>query len=126
MRRWCTFVEGEDKDDFDTVIRKLDSQCARRTSKHVIQDCFFQMKQEQRTLDQFMANLRKQVKDCEFGVLKDDLMLHVLIRGLNNEKMQRHLFETAKLELAKVIQMRQTMEATLADLQQWTAKKQVG
>lgn len=84
------------------------------------------MKQEQRTLDQFMANLRKQVKDCEFGVLKDDLMLHVLIRGLNNEKMQRHLFETAKLELAKVIQMRQTMEATLADLQQWTAKKQVG
>ena len=58
------------------------------------------------------------MKDCDFGALKDDLMLHVLIRGLDNEIMQRRLFETDKLELAKAIQMCQSMEATLADLQQ--------
>lgn len=63
------------------------------------------MKQEQRTVDQFEADFRKQVKDCDFGALKDDLMLHVLIRGLDNERMRRRLFETDKLELAKVIQM---------------------
>ena len=73
-----------------------------------------------------MADLRKQVKDCDFGALKDDLMLHVLFRGLDNERMRRRLFETDKLELAKAIQMCQSMEATLADLQQWTAKKPVG
>ena len=44
------FTDGEDKDDFDTVVKKLDSVCARRTSKHVIRDrfYFFQMKQDHR------------------------------------------------------------------------------
>ena len=28
-----------------------------------------------------MTEIRKQVKDCEFGDLWDDMMLHVLIRG---------------------------------------------
>ena len=97
-------------------MQKLDSVCARRTSKHVIRDRFFQMKQDHRTIDQFVADLRKQVKDCEFGALKDDLMLHVLIRGVDSDRMRRRLFESDKLELPKAIQMCQTMEATSADL----------
>ena len=120
MHEALVFGEGEDKEDYATVIKKLDAQCVRRTSRHVIRDRFFQMKQEQRTVDQFVADLRKNVKDCNFGALKDDLML------LDNERMRRRLFETDKLELAKAIQMCQSMEATLADLQQWTVKKPVG
>ena len=68
------FGEREDKEDY-------------ATSRHVIWDRFFQMKQEQRTVDQFVADHRKNIKDCDFGALKDDLMLHVLIRGLDNERM---------------------------------------
>ena len=45
-------------------------------------------------------------------------MLHVLIRGIDSEHMRR-LFETDKLNLAKAIQMCQTMQATTADLQSW-------
>ena len=110
------FAEGENKDDFDTVVKKLDSVCARRTSKHVIRDRFFQMKQDHRTIDQFVADPRKQVKDCEFGALQEDLMLHVLIRGVDSDRMRRCLFETDKLELPKAIQMCQTMEAMSADV----------
>ena len=40
----------------------------------------------------FMTEIRKEVKDCDFGDLKEDLMLHVLIRGINSEKMLRRLF----------------------------------
>ena len=105
MHEALVFADGEDKDDFDTVVKKLDSVCARRTSKHVIRDRFFQMKQDHRTIDQFVADLRKQAKDCEFGALKDDLMLHVLIRGVDSDRMRRRLFETDKLELPKAIQM---------------------
>ena len=49
-------------------------------------------------------------------------MLHVLIRGLDSERMRQHLFETDKLEFSKVIQICQTMEATAADLQLWADK----
>ena len=74
-------------------------------------------------IDQFVTELRKKVKDCEFGILKNDLMLHVLIRGLDSERMWCRLFETDKLELSKVIQMCQGMEAMAADLQSWGEAK---
>ena len=74
-------------------------------------------------IDQFVTELRKKVKDCELGILKNDLMLHVLIRGLDSERMWCRLFETDKLELSKVIQMCQGMEAMVADLQSWGEAK---
>ena len=122
MYEALTFAEGEDK-GFEGVMTKLDSLCARRTSKHVLRDKFFQLKQAGRTVDQFVSELRRQVKDCDFGNLKEDLMLHVLIRGIDSERMRRRLFETEKLDLAKAIQMCQTIEATTADLQSWEAKE---
>ena len=39
------FAEGEDRAKWSVVCGKLDSWCARRTSKHVRRDKFFQMKQ---------------------------------------------------------------------------------
>ena len=99
------FADGEDGKDFSTVAARLDNLCACRSSKHVLRDRFFQTKQEGRSIDQFLSELRKNAKACEFGVLKDDLMLHVLIRGLDSERMRRRLFETDKLELSKAIQM---------------------
>ena len=119
-----TFTETEDKNDFGTVVAKLDELCARRTSKHVIRDKFFQLKQEGRTIDLFMTEIRKHAKDCAFGELKDDLMLHVLIRGLDCERMRRRLFETDELTLEKAIRKCRTMVATSADLQLLSGKKE--
>ena len=67
--------------------------------------------------------LRKQVKDCQFGDLKDDLMLYVLIRGVDNERMRRRLFSTENLDLPKAIRMCQSMEAMADDLQCLAGKK---
>eukprot|EP00731_Ephydatia_muelleri_P038193 Em0676g2a len=80
----------------------------------------FKLRESRRTIDQFVTELRKKVKDYEFGTLKDDLMLHVLIRGLDSERMRRHLFETDNLELPKAIRMCQGIEA---DLQSWGEAK---
>ena len=58
-------------------------------------DKFFQLKQEGRSLDQFMMLIRKQANDCEFGEMKENLMLHVLIRGVDKDRMRCRLLETA-------------------------------
>ena len=50
-----------------------------------------------------MTEIRKHAKDCAFGELKGDLMLHVLIRGLDCERMRRRLFKTDELTLEKAI-----------------------
>ena len=120
------FAEGEDRAKWSVVCGKLDSWCARRTSKHVRRDKFFQMKQEGNSVDQFVTEIRKQVKDCEFGDLRDDLMLHVLIRGVESERMRRRLFETENLDLEKAIRMCQAMEATAADMQSLGVKTELG
>ena len=93
-------------------------------SKHVIRDWFFQPKQDGRTIDQFMAEIRKQSRDCTFGDLTEDLMLHVLIRGIDSERMRRRLFKTDDLKLEKAVRMCRNMEATTADLQMWSSKKE--
>ena len=54
------FVEGEDRTKWSVVCGKLDSWCARRTSKHVRRDKFFQLKQEGKSVDQFVTEIRKQ------------------------------------------------------------------
>ena len=74
-------------------------------------------------IDPFVMEIRKEVKDCQFGALKADLMLHVLIRGIDDERMRCRLFEVENLDLAKAIRMCQTMEATAADLQHLVSKK---
>ena len=37
------FADDEDKSDFSVVVAKLDVLCARRSSKHVTRDRFFQL-----------------------------------------------------------------------------------
>lgn len=80
-------------------------------------DKFLQLQQGSKSMDQFVVELQKQVRDCDFGELQGDLILHVLIRGVSNKRMHRRLLETENLDLPKVIRMCQTMEATAADLQ---------
>ena len=62
-------------------------------------------------MDQFVTELCKQVKDCEFGSLKDDLMMHVLIRGVDSDRMRRKLLEAENLDLAKAIRLCQITES---------------
>eukprot|EP00731_Ephydatia_muelleri_P010090 Em0005g676a len=119
------FVDGEDRTSWSVVVGKLDGLCAPRTSKHVTWDKFFQLKQEGRTLDQFMKLIHKQANDCEFGEM-ENLILHVLIRGVDNDRMKRWLLETEKLDLAKAIQMCQVIGTTLADLQHMSKKPEAG
>ena len=51
-------------------------------------------------------------------------MLHVLIRGIDSERMRRRLFKTDDLKLEKAVRMCRNMEATTADLQMWSSKKE--
>ena len=73
MYETMRFEEGEDWTKWSVVNGKLDNACARRTSKYVTQDRFLQLKQESKSVDQFVVELRKQVRDCDFGGCKTTL-----------------------------------------------------
>ena len=46
-----------------------------------------------------------QVRYCAFGDLKDNMVLHVLTLGLDNDCTRRRLFETQKLTLDKAVNL---------------------
>ena len=117
MYEAMVFAEEEDKTKWSIVCQKLNMLCARRTSKHVTRDQFFQLKQGGRNVDQFVTEMRKQVKGCEFGSLTDDLMMYVLIRGVDSDRMRRKLLEAENLDLAKAIRLCQITESTTSELQ---------
>ena len=52
------------------------------------------------------------------GDLKEDLMMHVLIRGVDNERIQR-LFKTENWYISKAIRMCQNMEAMCVEEYVW-------
>ncbi|KAL5469012.1 hypothetical protein EMCRGX_G030181 [Ephydatia muelleri] len=125
MEKYLTPVPIGEGDLSDGWLRfKLEfQQSLTAIGKEDATEQFLQLKQVGRVIDPFVMEIRKEVKDCQFGALKADLMLHVLIRGIDDERMRCRLFEVENLDLAKAIRMCQTMEATAADLQHLVSKK---
>ena len=50
-----------------------------------MQEKFYQLMEDGKSVDAFVIEMIKQVKDCQFGDLRDGLMLHLLIASMENE-----------------------------------------
>ena len=60
----------------------LNSLCARRNTCHIIRDKFYQLMEDGKSVDLLVMEMRKQVKDCQFGDVREELMLHLLIMDI--------------------------------------------
>ena len=83
------------------------------------------MKQNNQTIDDFLTALKKQVRDCAFGDLKDDMVLHALTQGLDNDRTRRRLFETQKLTLDKAVNMCRLTEDTETEMRKMKINEEV-
>ena len=91
--------EANEQPTFDDVLAKFEQFWKPRISVFAARHQFLTMKQNNLTFDEFLTALKKQVRDCAFGELKDDMVLHALTLGLENDRTRRRLFETQKLTL---------------------------
>lgn len=57
-------VKGRSNENFECITGKLHDSCTRRTSKHIMHDKLFQLKQEGKRFDKFVMEIRKQGKNC--------------------------------------------------------------
>lgn len=83
------------------------------------------MKQNTLTIDEFVTALKKQVRDCAFGKLKDDMVLHALTLGLSHERTRRRLFERESLTLDKAIDMCRLAEDTEEEMRKLKINEEV-
>ena len=64
------------------------------------------------TIPEFVSALRDLSKHCQFGASLEERLCERIVRGLNNQKVQRTLLRESSLELKKAISIAQAAEIT--------------
>ena len=81
-----TFPTGKKKDKYADVIGQMDAFCKPRRNLFNCRDHFLTCKQNGSSVDEYLTELRKRGRHCEFGDQLDTLILHTLVLGLEDRK----------------------------------------
>ena len=117
--------EANEQPTFDDVLAKYEQFCKPRISVFAARHQFLTMKQNNLTIDEFLTALKKQVRDCAFEELKEDMVLHALTLGLDNDRTRRRLFETQKLTLDKAVNLCRLTEDTETEMRKMKINEEV-
>lgn len=116
IKIYNTFKFSEDeKNKLSAVIDKLNSHFKPRENVHFLRYKFFQSKQNGRTTEQFVTDLRKQASSCKFNELTDELILSVLISGTNSSSSREKLLQDDNLTLEKAVKLCAILEQSKAE-----------
>ena len=119
------FAFPSENPTFEEVIQKFDEFCKPRVSVFASRHQFLTMKQNGLSIDDYITALMKQVRECSFGELKDDMTLHALTLGLDEEKTRRRLFEAKHLTLEKAIVLCRLSEDTEGEMRKLKINEEV-
>ena len=99
----CIILASDAQPTFVNVLDKFDQFCKPRVSVFTARNQFLTMKLNTRSIDEFLTMLKKKVRECTFGDLTNDMALHALTLGLDQERTRLRLFEMENLILDKTI-----------------------
>ena len=116
--------EANEQPTFDDVLAKYEQYCKPRISVFAARHQYLTMKQNNLTIDEFVTALKKQVRDCSFGELKEHMVL-LLSLGLDNDLTRRRLFETQKLTLDKAVNLCRLTEDTETEMRNMKINEEV-
>lgn len=86
----------------------------------------FTMKQDGRTIDEFVTELQNQGRPCKFEEHTIDLVLHALVMGIDEESTGQRLFDKQDLILEKAIDLCRHVADVCLDMKQLEEVHAVG
>ncbi|GBM10651.1 hypothetical protein AVEN_7923-1 [Araneus ventricosus] len=69
------------------------------------QRLFLLMQREGQSVDDFITELRKQLRNCDYGSLKDYVLVDQLVRGLRESRLRERLLRISDLDIKKAVDM---------------------
>ncbi|XP_077551338.1 uncharacterized protein LOC144165064 [Haemaphysalis longicornis] len=115
-----TFLEGESKEEYVTVVKKFDEYCAAQQNEVHERYLFRQRVQaDGEPSEQFIRDLRKLSRYCNFGVMADSMIRDQVVYGTNSEKVREKLLRDNELTLAKAEQVCKAAELSAAQHDVW-------
>lgn len=114
------FLEGESKEDYDSVVKKFDEYCAAQHNEVHERYLFRQRVQaDGEPSGQFIRDLRNLDRSCNFGVMEDSMIRDQVVYGTNSEKDRKKLLRDNELTLAKAEPVCKAAELSAAQHEVW-------
>ena len=111
--RTFQFDADDDRQDVGKIIDAFEKHCIGEANITYERYLFHQrVQQPGECFDDFLADLRKLVRTCEFGELKDSLIRDRIVIGIRDEPTRRRLLQVKKLALSDAVDMCKASEAT--------------
>ena len=105
------FATVEDKLKLDPVLNKFDSYCNPRSNKTIARHRFFTYRQsEGQSFNNFVTELKKLSAECSFDTLKDELVMDMIIVGINDGGLKERMLKEPDMTLVKAVQLGQSAE----------------
>ncbi|KAB0797432.1 hypothetical protein PPYR_08426 [Photinus pyralis] len=102
-----TFTLSEtDMVSFPAVLKAFDDHCSPK--KNIVFErfkFFSRVQQEGEGFDQFLTDIKKLSKSCEFGLLSDEMVRDRIVLGIYDKVMQERLLRVEDLDLAKAVNL---------------------
>lgn len=109
-----TFSESESREDYKTVVEKFDTYWGAQTNEVYERYLFRQrMQAAGETFEQFLRDVRKQARHCNFQEVADSMIRDQIVIGINNESLRAKLLQDNRLTLAKAEQICKAFEAAV-------------
>ena len=112
--RTFQFERADDRSDVTKIIEAFERHCIGEANVTYERYIFHQrVQQPGETFDDFLADLRKMSRTCEFGQLEDSLIRNSIVIGIKDEPTRRrHLLQVKIVSLGDAIDACKASEAT--------------
>ena len=111
--RTFKFDNVDDTADVDKIIEAFQKHCIGEANITYEREVFHQrVQQPSETFDDFLSDLRKMARTCDFGQLEDSLIRDRVVIGIRDEPTRRRLLQVKKLSLRDAIDACKASEAT--------------
>ncbi len=115
------FAEGDEK-KFDEGVKQSENYCKSKkntTYERYIFNCHVQKEGE--SLDTFVTALRTLAESCEFGDLRESIILDQIIIGITDKNMKQALLKSENLTLNRALTQIRVSAATNNQVEQMSA-----
>ena len=111
------FSQDDDREDLQKIMDAFEAHCIGEVNVVYERYVFYQRKQENgETFDNFLSDLRKLVKTCDFGTVEDSTVRDRIVMGIRDDATRRKLLQSRKLDLKTAIDICRASESATKHL----------
>lgn len=116
-----SFAAGENREDYDTLVRKFEEYCVDQGNEVYERHIFrLRTQEDSEPFERFLRDLKKQAKLCNFGSLEESMIRDQVVFGTNNAKLREKLLSDKDLNLQKAEEICKAAELSALQSAAWS------